>query len=52
MDRPEIKQVISGKGTSICPSCIHCAVCRGVENQPCISCSEYRPREDSSRKED
>ena len=41
MSQPEFHQIIRGGLESICPKCYHYAVCRGVDNQPCVECSHF-----------
>ena len=38
----EPKQAIKGGEKSICPSCYHFDVCRGIVNQPCVECNQYK----------
>ena len=40
MDR-NLMQEIKLEGESICGTCLHKAVCRGVKNQPCVKCNQY-----------
>lgn len=39
----QIDQVIKLGNASICGTCLHRAVCRAIENQPCVECSQYVP---------
>ena len=38
-----ISQKIKGGEKSICPSCVHRDVCKAVDNQPCIECTQWKP---------
>jgi len=40
-----IEQSIKGGEESICKTCAHNRVCRYMDNQPCIECSQYAEQE-------
>lgn len=42
----EIQQIVKSGEKSICPGCIHEAVCKRAVNQPCIWCKSYLAKED------
>ena len=37
-----ICQKIERCEVSICQTCIHCLVCRAIDNQPCTECNHYQ----------
>ena len=41
MTGQEVRQVVDGKGKSICCGCTHADVCKYAENQPCVWCQKY-----------
>lgn len=44
-----IEQRIKGGEKSICNTCAHNKVCRYMDNQPCIECSQYAEQERHGR---
>lgn len=36
-----IEQRLKKGEESICNKCIHCRVCRAIDNQPCIECNQF-----------
>ena len=44
-----IEQRIKGGEKSICTTCAHNKVCRYMDNQPCIECSQYAEQERHGR---
>lgn len=38
----QIFQKVKNGGMSICVSCAHRKVCRGIENQPCVECNQFQ----------
>ena len=37
----QIFQKVKNGGMSICVSCVHRKVCKGIDNQPCIECNQF-----------
>lgn len=37
----QIFQKVKTGGMSICVSCVHRKVCKGIDNQPCVECNQF-----------
>lgn len=37
----QIFQKVKNGGMSICVSCAHRKVCKGIDNQPCVECNQF-----------
>lgn len=49
MGLTNIEQRVKGGEESICKTCAHNKVCRYMDNQPCIECSQYAAPERHGR---
>lgn len=49
MSLTNIEQKVKGGEESICKTCAHNKVCRYMDNQPCIKCSQYAAQERHGR---
>lgn len=50
MSLTNIEQKVKGGEESICKTCAHNKVCRYMNNQPCIECSQYAEQERHGQK--
>ena len=49
MGLTNIEQKVKGGEESICTTCAHNKVCRYMDNQPCVECSQYAGPEQHGR---